>query len=42
VTRAVESFGPSALNVVFSDPLTQGEVQAFATYVETLRAALVR
>ena len=26
----------------FSDPPTQPEMQAFATYVETLRAALVR
>ena len=26
----------------FSDPPTQGEMQAFAAYVETLRAALVR
>jgi len=32
--------GPSAGS--FSDPPTQGEVQAFAAYVETLRAALVR
>ena len=26
----------------FSDPPTQAEMQAFAAYVETLRAALVR
>ena len=34
--------GSARFGGTFGDPPTQGELEAFAAYVETLRAALVR